>query len=260
MIVKKIPIGILDMALDSISILNALAEAFSSEHFIYVNDMAQKQYEGLPVDEILKHVQANVQFLIHKGVKLIVVMSNTIVEYCRDYFDMIEVPVVNIVDSIINSVNDKYEHKNMAFLATESILQANIYQKNLRYNHLYNIAIDRLDAIVLNKKTKTNESFMTTKEILKSIIKRDVDIIIPTHTNLMFLSTEIFEFMRESDLLDLPKIIIEKMKAALLTTEHLKPKGRGKIEVYFNVPYRKHQLHHLLKTKYTLKRFNSLQK
>jgi glutamate racemase len=250
----KTPIGILDMGIDNTSILNYLASEFKSEHFIYVNDLECPDYEGLEVDLIYERVKNNVQFLMSKNVKLIIVVSNTIIEYCKDYFNEINVPVINIVDTIINYVNDNYEHKNMVFLSRDNIMKSNMYQKHLRYNHLYNIVCDKLDELVIKNKMKTNDSFVGTKEIFKTVLKKDVDIIIPTTVNIMLLTTEINEYMRDTEIVCLPQLFIEKIKAALITNENMNLKGKGKVEVYINTPIVTIDFKHLLKIKFDLKK------
>ncbi|MFA7127142.1 MAG: hypothetical protein WC182_06295 [Bacilli bacterium] len=68
---KKSPIGILDMNIENISILNDLAKAFPHEHFIYVYDPECPQYEGLSEEEIQLRVIKNLNYLISRQVKLI---------------------------------------------------------------------------------------------------------------------------------------------------------------------------------------------
>lgn len=251
---KVAPIGIIDMGIHNISILNALGNEFKTENFIYINDLEKNDYEGLAEEEIQKRVQVHTEFLLAKKVKLIVVVSNTIMEYCRDYFEAIAVPVVNIVDSIINQVNSCYEHRNMAFMATDNITKANIYQKNFRYNHLYNIISDTLLVVVEENKMKTSASFNATLEAFKPVFKKDIDVIIPTAFNFLLLNTEISEYMKEIDILNLNALFIEKVKAALLTIENLNYRGKGKVTIVINMPVVKVEFRHLLKVKYEIKK------
>ncbi|MDD4212914.1 MAG: hypothetical protein PHY42_05935 [Bacilli bacterium] len=228
---KKTPIGLLDMNTENIAILNHLANAFPHEHFIYIYDPDCPQYEGLPEEEIQMRVEKNLNYLLLRQVKLIITLSNSIVEYCRDLLDHVSTPVVNIVDSIVDEVNTQYEHKNMVFLANENMVQANLYQKNLKYNHLYAIFADGLNRLIKDQKMKTSESFRVTREAFRLVLSKDVDVIVPIHVNLMLLKTEIREFLPESDLLDIGALLIEKAKAALLTVENIVTRGRGMIEI-----------------------------
>ena len=255
---KKSPIGILDLGINSISLLNTLAVQFPYEDFIYVNDFEQVEYEGLEFGVIENRIKNNVDFLLQYGVKLIVVVSNTIIEYYESHFEEIPVPVVNVVDSIINFVNDNYEHKNMVFLARDNIMKANMYQKNFRYNHLYSIASDNLLSIVKTNKTKTNESFMATKEALKVLFKKDVDIIIPSNVNLMLLRTEMNEYVKETEILNVSTLLVEKIKAALLAIENFYNKRKGKILILVKSNTSLPPIHHLLTVRHKIIKFKQM--
>lgn len=228
---KKQAIGILDMNIDNIAIINYLEAQLPLENFIYVYDPECLQYEGLPEEEIKIRVQKNIDYLLSRQVKLIIAVASTIVEYCMDILNAIKVPVVNILDSIIDEVNNVYEHKNMVLLAEEAVIQANIYQKNIRYNHLYSIPSEALLNLVKEQKMKTTESFRGVNEVFSSMQAKEVDLIIPTSINLLLLKTEIREYMAEAQLLDVALILVEKTKAALLTLENLANRKKGTIEL-----------------------------
>ena len=248
----KTPIGILDMGIDNLSILNYLSQVFKNEHFIYINDLENPDYEALTEDNIEVRVRKNVEELLARNVKLIVVVSNTIVEYCREYFDKIDIPVINIVDSIIDYVNENYEHKNMAFIATLNIINANLYQKFFKYNHLYNLVSDDIEKFLHNHKVKTSESFDLTRDLLRSVLKKDINIIIPSSFNMMLLKTEMAEYLPTAILINLFNIIEDKIKAALLTIENFCKKGRGSVEIIININKKDVDFSNLLTIKYQL--------
>ena len=144
---NKRPIGIIDINVDGLYILNSLAKEFKNEDFIYINDIKNFPYEGREQEEIVKLVTENVEKLLKQNIKMLVVISDTIIEYCFDYLQTLNIPVINIVQSIINYVNKNHEQKNLVLLAKSYILKANLYQKNFNYNHMYNIASDELENI-----------------------------------------------------------------------------------------------------------------
>jgi len=247
---KKLPIGIIDMNINNISILNYLTPVFKHEDFIYINDLQQLEYEGLTPEAINERVKKNIDILLTCGIKLLIVVSNTIIEYCLPYLKKLPVPFISIVDVIIDYVNNKYEHKNMAFLASTNIMEANLYQKRFRYNHLYPLISDELDKIINDNKLKTNTSFSTTKELFKPVMKKDVDIIIPTTVNMMLMKTEINEYMPFINIVNIPELICDKINNILTTPEM---KGKGKTTIYINVSKKKANFQHLLSVKYKLK-------
>lgn len=249
---KNTSIGILDLGLDNISILNSLYNGLRSESFFYVNDLACHRYEGLENNIILKRVENSVDFLLKQKIKLLIVISAEIIEYCQEYFNSLPIPVINIVDTIISCVNRDFEHRNMLLLARKDILNANLFQKNFEYNHLYNIDSEKLERIVLENKTKTSLSFHTTQELFKPIAKKDVNVIIPVSVALENLLIEFREYLPNAKLLDLGNEIVEKTKAALLTIDNLNIKGKGKIKIFINVDKDKVNIKHLLNIKYKI--------
>jgi len=250
---KKAPIGIIDMNINNISVLNELSRNFKYENFVYINDLAQVEYEGLTAEAINERVKKNIEYLLGLNVKLIVVVSNTIIEYCEEYLKTLKTPIISIVNTIINYVNKNYEHKNILFMTTHNVMEANIYQRNFRYNHLYSAETDELEKIVINKKMKTNKSFAAVEELLLPYTNKNINVIIPTTFNMLFLTTEIKEFMPFIDIVDLNGIIIEKISSALLTLSSEVSRRKGKVLLLINVPKKHLKINHLLNIKYKIK-------
>ncbi|HBP25805.1 MAG TPA: hypothetical protein DD618_02505 [Acholeplasmatales bacterium] len=224
----KDAIGILDMGMESFNILPILAKKFKHERFVYANDLPNQPYDGKTEPEILELVKANVEKLRRENLKLLVVSSDVIIEHAIDYLRTLSIPVIDLVSTLINYVNVKYEQKNIVLLAKNSILEANLYQKNFKYNHLYCCASDELESIIRNRMTKTTKSFYTAKEILLPAIKKDVDVIITSTPNLTLMKIEMGEYLKGSEITNVGEILAERMTEAEIK---FNDKGRGKIQV-----------------------------
>ncbi|MGD9886560.1 MAG: hypothetical protein AB7T03_01200 [Bacilli bacterium] len=224
----KDAIGLLDMGMESFPLLPFLSKTFKHERFIYINDLLNQPYEGKTKELIIGFVQKNVARLQKEPLKLLIVGSDIIWEYAQDFLKTLTIPVINIVDLLIEHINLNYEQKNMVLLAKNSVLEANLYQKNIKYNRLYSIPSDELEAIVLNKKTKTTKSFYTAKETLLPALKKEVDIIITSTPLLMLVKTEIEEYLRLAETTNLLTILEDKIKASEV---NFNLKGRGRIDV-----------------------------
>ena len=66
---NKRPIGIIDINVDGLYILNSLAKEFKNEDFIYINDIKNFPYEGREQEEIVKLVTENVEKLLKNTIK-----------------------------------------------------------------------------------------------------------------------------------------------------------------------------------------------
>ena len=85
---KKInkKIGVLDMNIDNIYSLNKIREIFKSEDIYYINDTEIETFDEMDVKDIHDHVTENINYLLAKEVDVLVVVSDSIIEYCLDLF------------------------------------------------------------------------------------------------------------------------------------------------------------------------------
>lgn len=231
--IEKKNIGILDMNIDSIYLLNAVRNMFKNDDIYYVNDCQLETYEGLEVEDINNYVKKNIEYLLSKNVDVIVVADPTIIEYCEELVNNINVKVVNVVEEGINYINENFEYKNIGFLSNGAIIEANIYQKNFRYNHLYNMNADEMVNLVRTHLVKTTETFQEAKNIIAPVYKKDLDVIIPSHVNLLMIKTELFEFLKDVNIVPIDEIICDKLKQHLYGNNVLPIKAKGK--TYLNL-------------------------
>ena len=222
--IKK-PIVVLDLGTNALVVLNALKEAMPYENIIHINDLERSTYELEDKDMILDidGIVASIKRLLARALKydpkLIVVASDGIIEYGKELLEELKLPYVLITDVIIEEINKNYEFKNMAFFATQGIIEANLYQKNFHYTRLYNLNADNIIDAIRNYKMKTSDSFNQMKIALFPLYQKDVDVIIPSIPNILLFKTEIFEYILEENptlvVLDVDKLIASKAKTTL---------------------------------------------
>lgn len=256
---KKInkKIGVLDMNIDSIYFLNALRNKFVNDDIYYINDTEIETFDEMDTKEIHNHVSNNINYLLSKNVDIIVVVSDSIVEYCEDLLQDIKIPVVKIVDETIEYVNNNFEYKKMGFLSTSTMIEANIYQKNFRYNHLFNMNGDKLKTLIRTHLVKTSESFQEVKNVIAPVFKKDLDVIIPSLINYLMVKTEINEFLKDVSIIPVDEILCNKVEGILYNEESLPIKGKGKTYVCLNNDQMDlNQLNRLVKVKYQIININ----
>lgn len=208
---KSLPIGVLDGGLEGINIFETLCKNYPHQKFIYINDFTNYPYEDKNQADITTLVKNNIQILLDYNVSKIIIVNNSIIEYCEEYLNTLDIPVIKISDIIINYLNSNYEHKNILFLAKQYIIKANIYQKNIKYNHLYNVASDELDELILNKKVKTAKSFSKTEELLSTVHNREYNILVYIDSYLQNLRIEFEEYTNGNDIIDLCDVIAKEL-------------------------------------------------
>lgn len=198
-------IVVLDLGFNALYSLNAIKNEFKDETIIYLNDLNKDTYDVVREDEIfdLNDVLENIKKLLDRAIKynpkLIIVANDSIIEYGKDLLDTVNVEKVYLTDVIIEEINKNYEYKNMAFFASQGIIEANLYQHNFHYTRLYNLNADNITDALKNFKMKTSDSFNQVKNALLPLYKKDVDVIIPTYSNILLFTTEILEYVKDQN-------------------------------------------------------------
>ena len=219
-------IGVLDGGFEGINIFSRLTKDYPYQTFIYLNDPTNYPYEGKEEKEILNCIKKNTETLINEGCKIILVVNNSIIEYGSEYFEKIEnVKILKFSDFIIDYVNENYEHKNVGLLAKEYIIKANIYQKNIKYNHLYGIPSDELDKIILNEEVKTAKSFKVVFDTFQTVKSKEYNVLVVTDSYLNNLRIEFSEYIKCDEITDLSAIVSKALKEYASSFGHFKKKG-----------------------------------
>ena len=229
MIMEKKPIVILDEGFQGINIFKGLSEIYKNEDFVYVNDYLNYPYEGKEEEVINKYVKEKIEFIKMLNVKALIIVNSAIIEYCDNYLQNLKLPLVRIDEAIISYIASEYEQKNIALVAPESIIKANIYQKNFKYNHLYAIFSDELEKVVMDKKVKTALSFSKMREAVKFILNKEVDIFLMVDSIIENLYTEIHEYINTGKMSSMTEVIDLSLKHKNICNN---TKGRGKRYIY----------------------------
>lgn len=226
---KKQPIVILDEGFQGINIFNGLSRIYKNEEFVYVNDYLNYPYEGKEEEAIQRYVNNKLDFIKLLNPKGLIIANSVIVEYANNVFVNLGFPVYKIDEAIINFISKEYDQKNIALVAPESVIKANIYQKNFRYNHLYAIFSDELEKVITLRKVKTSTSFSKMKEACKFILSKDVDIFLMVDSIIENLYTEINEYVKTDRISNMTDIINNHL---LEKGIEFYQKGKGKRFVY----------------------------
>ena len=206
----KKPIGILDMGLEGVFILETLTKNFPNESFVYTNDLEYYPYDSYKKEEILNFVNEKIQFLNTFDPKMIFIVSDTIFELCYEDFKERE-ELVFLAPHIIQYVNAKYSYKSMLLLARKSIIEANLYQKFLKHSQLTSLASDEIESTLNNGNVKTSKTFKEVEKIMHLVQKKEIDLIIPSAPFLFALKTEFLEYFPNAILLDTAEALFENI-------------------------------------------------
>lgn len=130
------PIGVLDSGLGGISVLRELVKLMPGENFIYYGDSANAPYGTRTPEEVIDLTKKDVEFLLERGAKAIVVACNTatsvaIKELRAAYEEVL--PVIGIEPALKPAVKAK-EHSKVVVMATPMTLSQTKFNSMM---HIY---------------------------------------------------------------------------------------------------------------------------
>ena len=129
---SKRPIGVFDSGIGGLTVLKELLRAFPNENFIYLGDTARLPYGSKSADTVRKYSLQNVQFLLSKNVKAIVIACNTASTQMPET-EIENFPVYNVIEPGALKASVSTENKKIAVLATRATIRAGTYTQKIRH-------------------------------------------------------------------------------------------------------------------------------
>ena len=124
-------IGVFDSGIGGITVLKELLRVLPNENFIYLGDTARLPYGTKSADTVRKYSLQNMDFLISKDVKAIVVACNTA---STQIFESSykNIPVYNVIDPSAKKAAAATENLKIAVLATRATITAGTYTEKIK--------------------------------------------------------------------------------------------------------------------------------
>jgi glutamate racemase len=126
-------IGIFDSGIGGLTVVQALLELLPREHLIYLGDTARTPYGTKSVEVVRRYSFENAEFLLAKGIKLLVVACNTssaaAAEALRGRSD---VPVVGVIEPGAAAAVAASRNRKIGVIGTEATIRSGEYTRALR--------------------------------------------------------------------------------------------------------------------------------
>jgi len=126
-------IGIFDSGVGGLTVLHAILQAEPREELIYLGDTGRYPYGTKGAETIARYSVENVEFLVEKGVKLLVVACNTssatALETLREKFML---PIVGVIEPGARAAIARTRNHRVGVIATEATIASGAYTRALR--------------------------------------------------------------------------------------------------------------------------------
>jgi glutamate racemase len=126
-------IGIFDSGVGGLTVLHRLLHSVPREHLLYLGDTARHPYGTKSAAVVTRYSIENTEFLVDKGVKMIVVACNTAsavaLDAVRERFDL---PVIGVIEPGARAAVAATRNRKVGVIGTEATIASGTYTRALR--------------------------------------------------------------------------------------------------------------------------------
>lgn len=214
------PIGIFDSGVGGITVFSELVKALPNESMIYLGDTKQFPYGNKSKETIIELAKKNIEFLIEKDVKAIVIACGTATSQALDTVKKIyNIPIIGIIEPTVLSIKDEKINK-IGVMGTTGTIHSGSWEtaikKYMPSVDVINKACPILAQIAEEGWTDNEIAKLTIEEYLEVFKKTRVDKLILGCTHYpMFMSLIKQELGNATEIIDTGKKVGSYLKKQL---------------------------------------------
>ncbi len=126
----KNSIGIFDSGVGGLTVLKELLLKLPNEHFIYFGDTARLPYGDKSPETIINYSVENANFLLQKGIKLLVVACNTASAHAlKALTKTVPIPIIGAIEPGAEWAVKTSTNKRIAILGTRGTISSRAYEE-----------------------------------------------------------------------------------------------------------------------------------
>jgi glutamate racemase len=193
-------IGVFDSGIGGLTVLQRIMEALPKENTVYLGDTARAPYGTKSVETVLRYSFENSEFLLEKGVKIVVVACNTSTAIALGPLKKsLSVPVVGVIEPGVKRAIKTTKNKKVGVIGTEATIQSGAYTRALKSAdpnvEVYSRACPLFVPLVEEGWTDNAVVEMTVQVYLGSLKQSGIDTLVLGCTHYPLLKKAIRKFM-----------------------------------------------------------------
>lgn len=232
------PIGVFDSGIGGLTVLSKIIKILPNEKYIYYADTDNVPYGTKPKEEVKKHINKAIDFLVSKNVKAIVIACNTATSIAiKELREKFNIPIIGIEPAAKPAVENRRE-KRVLIMATPTT----IHEEKLKYLLEKLKAKEYVDLIGMPKLVEFAESgnfecdqvMRYIKEQLKGYKLDDYSEVVLGCTHFPFFKKTLLRiFPKETQIIDGSQGVADRLKYVLEEYELLGNNSLN-IEYYYS--------------------------
>ena len=234
-------IGVFDSGVGGLTVLSEIRKRLPNESIIYLGDTKNFPYGNRSREEIIKFATQNVERLIEKQVKIIVIACGTVTSQAIDILkEKFEIPIIGIIEPTVEYI-EKQKYREIGVIATEGTIRSGAWENKLKEKipeiQVVNKACPMLATIAEEGKARSAEGRAAIKEYMKPFKEKQIDKIILGCTHYPIYEKIIREELGYNvELINTGITVSEKLENYLKTKKLENGEKNRKEEIYLTKP------------------------
>ncbi len=196
----KRSIGVFDSGLGGLTAVKQIMRELPDESIVYFGDTGRVPYGTRSEETIIKYSKNDVNFLIEKGVKLIVVACGTVSSVALPTLkNEYNIPIIGVVEAGAGAALAKTKNGKIGVIGTPGTIKSGSYERLIKQVNpdakTYSAACPLFVPLVENGHFDTEVARLVIEEYLTPIKNQGVDTLILGCTHYPLLEKSISEFM-----------------------------------------------------------------
>lgn len=219
-------IGVFDSGLGGLTAVKELMHLFPNESIVYFGDTGRVPYGNRSKETILKYTHGDINFLLSRNVKMIVIACGTASSAALPGIKKeFEVPIVGVVDAGAYEAVHVTKNKKVGIIGTAATIKSGAYTKYINEHdkdiETFERACPLFVPLVENGHFNSEVTRLVVDEYLKDIRDAGVDTLIMGCTHYPLLREAIAEYMGSGVRLISPGEEVAKYLKKVLTEDML---------------------------------------
>ncbi|MGJ8645207.1 MAG: glutamate racemase [Luteolibacter sp.] len=237
--VKQAALGFFDSGVGGLTVVRAVQDMLPGEDLIYLGDTARLPYGSKSAGTIRQFAQEDVDFLLSKGVKAIVVACNTATAHALpEFWKDCPVPIMGVIAPGVEAALADEDTERIGIIATRGTIDSHAYQhalaKERRGLRIYGQATPLLVPLIEEDWVSEEVTKDVLKKYLEPLLEKGIDTLMLGCTHYPLLVPVLQEMLpADVRLIDSATTCAEHLKRMLEEKDLLKEgDGEGALQIH----------------------------
>ena len=214
-------IGVFDSGIGGLIVLKALIQNLPDYDFIYFGDTARAPYGTKNPDTIVDYTVEGIDFLLSRGIKVVVLSSNTVASLAADRVQTrFNIPVIEFLSPAVKLAVKTSRYQRIGLIGTPATVMSGAYEKRIHNENpaaqVYSAACPLLVPLIEEGWHLKPETKMIVKKCLIPLKARQIDTLILGCTHYTLLTATIrAKAGKQVNLIDPTVCIADSLKTFL---------------------------------------------